>query len=303
MAKASKNKKKAPGKTGTKMEQKKAPAPKAVAGSRASFKNTPHKNTPHTGTPQGPSGKLLTPLASGNLFLYSRNAIEAALKNKARECLRLIGTDKALAGARNLTRLRPGLALAPVSDPTLLDRLAPPGAPHQGLLLEVRPLPGRSLDDFTPLAGQKNILLMLDQVNDPHNVGACLRSAAALGARALITQDRHTPGETGVLARSAAGALETLPWVRTPNLAQALDRLKDMGYWSIGLAGDTDLTLNSVQMGDNIVIVMGSEGKGLRPLVRKHCDTTVKIPMTDKVESLNVSNAAAIALYQLGFDT
>jgi 23S rRNA (guanosine2251-2'-O)-methyltransferase len=241
----------------------------------------------------------LSPKAKDGYFLFGRHAVEAALANPARECVRLVGTKRALPGVP-ISALRPNVPIEALEDDTPIRSTVPADAPHQGLLLEVRPLPGTDILDLAPVAGQRNILLMLDQVTDPHNVGACLRSASALGARALITQDRNSPSESGTLARASSGGLETLPWARVANLAQALETLRDMGYWHVGLDGQTDTSLRPIVMGDNIVIVMGSEGRGLRPLVRKHCDAVAKIPMTGRVESLNVSNAAAIALYELG---
>ncbi len=230
-------------------------------------------------------------------LLYGRNAVKAALLNEDRENLRLIGTGKALESLDCKTSVP--IPVETISDLENILTCVPRDAPHQGIFLETRPLPGCALEDLNPAEGQKNIILMLDQVTDPQNVGACLRSAAAFGARALVTQDRNSPSESGALARASAGGLEITPWVRAANLAQALETLKDMGYWHIGLDGHTDASLKSADMGNNIVIVMGSEGKGLRPLVRKHCDLIAKIPMTGAVESLNVSNAAAIALYEL----
>lgn len=232
---------------------------------------------------------------SDSYILYGRNSVLAALANPARECLKLYGTNKALEDIPQ-ERAIPREAIA---SPDAMRSYIPFDAPHQGLFMEVRPLPSLHLDDLSPAGGPKNIILMLDQVTDPHNVGACLRTAAAFGARALITQDRNSPAESGVLARASAGGLEITPWLRCINLAQALDTLKDMGYWHVGLDGHTDVSIKDIDMGDNIVIVMGSEGKGLRPLVRKHCDAIAKIPMSGKVESLNVSVAAAIALYAL----
>lgn len=241
----------------------------------------------------------LTPKSPDGYFLFGRHAVEAALLNPARECVRLVGTRRALSAVPQRAQ-RAGVPCDVIEDDALLRTAVPADAPHQGILLEVRPLPGVDLHDLTPKTGERNILLMLDQVTDPHNVGACLRSAAALGARALITQDRNSPSESGTLARASSGGLEALPWTRVPNLSQALDTLKEIGYWHVGLDGQTDTAIRDIDIGDNIVIVMGSEGKGLRPLVRKHCDAIAKIPMTDRVESLNVSNAAAIALYELG---
>jgi len=254
---------------------------------------------PHSEGRPRQSGPALTPKHKNGFFLFGRHAVEEALRNPKRECIRLVGTPKAVQ-ASGLAAIRPNLHVDIIEDDSVLRSAVPADSPHQGILLEVRPLPGLDLLDLEPTAGEKNIILMLDQVTDPHNVGACLRSAAALGARALITQDRNSPGESGVLARAAAGGLETLPWVRAANLAQALEALKDMGYWHVGLDGHTETEIGNISMGNNVVIVMGSEGKGLRPLVRKHCDAIAKIPMTGKVESLNVSNAAAIALYEMG---
>ena len=232
-----------------------------------------------------------------SVFLYGRNSVEAALANPDRECIRLFATDRA-AGALS-PALRERTAVLSMPNPEMFSELIPTDAPHQGLVLEVRPLPGLAIEDMQPLEGRKNIILMLDQVTDPQNVGACLRSAAAFGARALITQDRNSPMESGALARASAGGLEVTPWLRVANLAQTLEGLRDFGYWHVGLDGGTKQTLKQVNLGDNIVIVMGSEGKGLRPLVQKTCDMIAKIPMSGQVESLNVSNAAAIALYEL----
>ncbi|WP_262689436.1 23S rRNA (guanosine(2251)-2'-O)-methyltransferase RlmB [Kordiimonas aestuarii] len=243
------------------------------------------------------SVKPLSPRNRDGFFLFGRHAVEAALKNPARECVRLIGSTKALTA--DLTGIRPNLRSEQIDDDAVLRASVPSDSPHQGILLEVRPLPGHDISELAPVSGRKNIILMLDQVTDPHNVGACIRSAAALGARALITQDRNSPGESGTLARASSGGLEILPWLRVANLSQTLDALRDIGYWHVGLDGHTETSIRDVKLGDNLVIVMGSEGKGLRPLVRKHCDAIVKIPMSGQVESLNVSNAAAIALYEL----
>lgn len=244
------------------------------------------------------SGNTIALRSPDNVLLYGRNAVEAALKNPARKLVRLMATVK---NRDWLESNNPPAALK-IDILESVDSIAPllpEGAPHQGIFLETRPLSEVSIEDLHPLEGRKNVILMLDQVTDPQNVGACLRSAAAFGARAVITQDRNSPGETGMLARASAGGLEVTPWVRAINLAQALETLKGMGYWHVGLDGNTEASLKAADLGDNVVIVMGSEGKGLRPLVRKQCDLIVKIPMSGAVESLNVSNAAAIALYEM----
>ncbi len=142
------------------------------------------------------------------------------------------------------------------------------------------------------------MVLILDQVTDPHNVGAIIRSAAAFGARAIITTDRHAPPESGTLAKSASGALEVLPWVRVTNLSRALDSLAEMGYWRLGLDGTAEMSIREADFGKNIALVMGAEGRGLRKGSRTHCDALIKLPIRRTVESLNVSNAAAIALYE-----
>jgi 23S rRNA (guanosine2251-2'-O)-methyltransferase len=143
------------------------------------------------------------------------------------------------------------------------------------------------------------VIMILDQVTDPHNVGAILRSSAAFGAVGLIIPDRHAPDETGTLAKSASGALERLPLVRAINLVRALEDLKKAGFWIAGMAGEAKQTLAEAKLSGRVAIVMGSEGEGLRRLTREHCDHLVKLPQTDLVESLNVSNAAAVALYEL----
>lgn len=179
-----------------------------------------------------------------------------------------------------------------------LGRLVPADAPHQGLVLEVEPLEDVFLDEL--LGGEGDApLLVLDQVTDPHNVGAILRSAAAFGARGVVTQDRHSPPEGGALARAASGALEVVPWARVVNLARALDEIAEAGFWRIGLAGEAERTLAETLGSARIALVLGAEGEGMRPNTGAHCDELARLPISDKVESLNVSNAAAVALYAI----
>ncbi|MBE1236313.1 23S rRNA (guanosine(2251)-2'-O)-methyltransferase RlmB [Phaeovibrio sulfidiphilus] len=230
----------------------------------------------------------------GTFWLFGRHAVEAALANPKRTCLRLNGTPEALEGLRNP---RPELKPEPVTRMDLDLRL-PPGAIHQGLALLVRPLRSWSVEDVAALEGPA-VVVMLDQVSDPHNVGAIWRSAAAFGVKAVIVQDRNSPDETGVLARSACGALERVPAVRASNLSRALDTLKEGGFWCAGLEARGETLLSEAKLGERIVVVLGAEGSGLRRLVREHCDVLVRLPMSGDMESLNVSNAAAITFYDL----
>ena len=146
-------------------------------------------------------------------------------------------------------------------------------------------------------ADSRRPLIILDQVTDPHNIGAVLRSAAAFDAAAIVTQDRHSPPESGVIARSASGALEIVPWVRVVNLSRAMDEMAEAGFWRIGLTGNSDLTLKDALGDARIALVLGAEGEGMRHNTEVHCDQLARLPISPRMESLNVSNAAAIALY------
>jgi 23S rRNA (guanosine2251-2'-O)-methyltransferase len=165
------------------------------------------------------------------------------------------------------------------------------------VVVEVEPLEDVWLDDLLTQAPERAVLLVLDQVTDPHNVGAILRSAAAFGAVGLVTQDRHSPPESGVVAKAASGSLERVPWARVVNLARALDDIGNAGYWRIGLAGDAEMELKQALGPARVALVLGAEGAGLRPNTREHCDALARLPIGEAVESLNVSNAAAVALY------
>ncbi|MET3724156.1 23S rRNA (guanosine(2251)-2'-O)-methyltransferase RlmB [Sphingomonas trueperi] len=224
---------------------------------------------------------------------YGRHAVLAALANPERTVRKIWGTREALS-ALDLPPVIP-IVYADVAD---LGRLVPADAPHQGLVIEVDPLEEIWLGDLLEQGeGDMRPLLVLDQVTDPHNVGAILRSAAAFGALGIVTQDRHAPPETGTLARSAAGTLEVVPWVRVVNLSRALDEIAEAGFWRIGLTGHAKATLAEVMTAGRIALVLGAEGEGMRQNTEAHCDTLARLPISPKVESLNVSNAAAVALY------
>jgi len=227
---------------------------------------------------------------------WGRHPVSAALANPARTVRRVWGTREALAAFGGFPSDLP-VTYAEVAD---LGRLVPQDAPHQGVVIEVDPLPDIWLGDLLEEAaneGPDRPLIVLDQVTDPHNVGAVLRSAAAFNAIGIVTQDRHAPPESGALARSASGALETVPWVRVVNLARALDEIGEAGFWRIGLTGHTDRTLAQAIGSGRVALVLGAEGEGMRQNTEAHCDELAKLPISHKVESLNVSNAAAIALY------
>jgi 23S rRNA (guanosine2251-2'-O)-methyltransferase len=219
--------------------------------------------------------------------------VTAALANPNRTVRKIWGTREALA-ALDLPPVVP-ITYADAAD---LGRLVPADAPHQGLVAEVDPLEDMWLGDLL-LEGRddQRPLVVLDQVTDPHNVGAILRSAAAFDALGIVTQDRHAPPESGTVARSASGALETVPWIRVVNLARALEEIAEAGFWRIGLTGHADQTLAQAMGTQRIAIVLGAEGEGMRQNTEAHCDELAKLPISSKVESLNVSNAAAIALY------
>lgn len=228
---------------------------------------------------------------------WGRHAVAAALGNPKRTIVRAWATREA-AEALGF----PGDVPVTYADVADLGRLVPGDAPHQGVVVEAEPLEEVWLDDVLGAAPDSAILLVLDQVTDPHNVGAILRSAAAFGAIAIVTQDRHSPPEGGALAKAASGALEVVPWVRTVNLARALGDIAEAEFWRIGLAGDTDTLLKDALGPKRVALVLGAEGAGLRPNTREHCDALARLPISGAVESLNVSNAAAIALYAASVD-
>lgn len=230
---------------------------------------------------------------AGRPRFWGRHAVTSALANPERTVRKLWGTREALASL-DLPPVLP-VVYADVAD---LGRMVPSDAPHQGLVAEVDPLEEIWLGDLLEQGrDDSRPLIILDQVTDPHNVGAVLRSAAAFDALGIVTQDRHAPPESGALARAASGALETVPWVRVVNLSRALEEIAEASFWRIGLTGHAPQTLAETMGEERIAIVLGAEGEGMRQNTEAHCDQLAKLPISPKVESLNVSNAAAIALY------
>lgn len=233
--------------------------------------------------------------ASGaDIWLYGYHAVVAALKNKNRAVLRLLTTSET---AKELAQER---IEARVSPETVsrgeIARFLPEGAVHQGIALLTHPLPALAVEDLD--LSESGVIVVLDQVTDPHNVGAILRSAAAFGAKAVITPEKNAPEMTGVLAKSACGAAECVPLIYVSNLVRAMNTLKENGWWCVGLDGYADSVMHETDLPEKCVLVMGAEGSGLRRLTAENCDLTVKLRISEKMESLNVSNAAAVALYE-----
>jgi len=258
-------------------------------------------NRPARGGNGGP------PQISGKrIWLYGIHPVLAALANPRRRAVRVLMTADAEAsiGARLevLGQSNPsGLPTPEIVSREIIDRSLPRGAVHQGVAAQVQGLDDTDIEDICRATeGLDNArVIILDQVTDPHNVGAVIRSAAAFNAAAVILPERNSPGDGGVLAKSASGALERVALVRVVNLARTLQRLKQAGFWCVGLDGDAQTPINEADLSGRVALVLGAEGEGLRRLTREHCDLMVRIPINRGMDSLNVSNAAAIALYEL----
>jgi 23S rRNA (guanosine2251-2'-O)-methyltransferase len=236
---------------------------------------------------------------SNHLWLYGIHACKMALQNPHRQIISILATsdgvlDKVLTDPTR-TQNQPKVKLI---DRQRLETLLPPGAVHQGIAVQVVPLSHMMIEDLEHDPAPNQCVVVLDQVSDPHNVGAILRSAAVFGAKAVILTDRNAPPETGVLAKSASGALELVPIIRVTNLAHALKDLKGIGFWCVGFAESGEQTLDQIDLKGKIALVMGAEGEGMRRLTKDLCDFTVCLPVESTFSTLNVSNAAAIALYE-----
>ena len=249
---------------------------------------------PRRPRPEGSSGQP-------GVWVYGAHAVAAALANPARHPRRIL----ALPDSEFIRKLKdPPVSIESV-DRQRLDSILGHNAVHQGIAILCDPIPEANFDEACePVPGRRNVIVLLDQVTDPHNVGAIIRSAAAFGARAVIMTDRNAPEATGTLAKAASGALERVPLLRVPNLARALDDVADLGYWRIGLDASAPANLaETAATIENVALVLGAEGEGLRRLTIDKCDHLARLPMTGEMESLNVSNAAAVALYALAVRT
>ncbi len=236
------------------------------------------------------------------LWLYGHHAVSAALTNPSRKCQDLLVTpDAATRLAKTLDLLEPQRmpALQEVSAADI-DAVLPGGAVHQGVALKASRLDQAHIDEACAVReDERNVVVVLDHVTDPQNVGAVLRSAAAFGARALVLTQSHAPSETGSLAKAASGALDTVPYVQISNLARALDQLAELGYWRVGMASQAETTLPESDLSGNVALVLGAEGSGLRRLTAAKCDHLARLPTNPDFPDLNVSNAAAVALYEI----
>jgi 23S rRNA (guanosine2251-2'-O)-methyltransferase len=228
---------------------------------------------------------------TGPVYLYGLHTVRAALDNPHRIKKELLATPNALMRLKESGEL--GSVTVSETNPKELDRLLGGDAVHQGVALEVDPVSRFGLDDIHPL----ELVVVLDQITDPHNVGAILRTACAFGAAAVITTARHSPRETGVMAKAASGALDLVPMIEVKNLADALQKLKDRGMLVLGFDSEAEAPLRPRQGNQPLAIVMGAEDKGLRQRTRELCDEMVRLDMAGPIKSLNVSNAAAIALF------
>lgn len=232
-------------------------------------------------------------MSDENDVIYGAHPVEEALKNPKRKFVKLTCT---LNGAERLKPFTQPLGITPeIVNPKVLDRRVEPDAVHQGMILEAKPLRQPQLNEIE----QSGVVVMLDQVTDPHNVGAILRSCAAFQVTAVVTTARHSAEASGVLFKAASGAYEHVPFVKVTNLARAMEELRDTGFRLVGLDSEAEIALGAVDKTPPLALVLGAEGRGLRELTRKNCDVVAKLDFSGAIRSLNVSNAAAVALYVL----
>jgi 23S rRNA (guanosine2251-2'-O)-methyltransferase len=230
---------------------------------------------------------------AGAHLLYGFHSVREALANPRRRFIRLLATENALA---RLTEGGLDLPIQPdIVRPDVIGRMLTPDAVHQGVLLEADPPPAPTLDSLPA----DSLLIALDQITDPHNVGAIMRSACAFGVSGIITTMRHSPEVTGVLAKAASGALEHLPIIPVQNLVRTLEELGERGFLRIGLDSEAPVDFATAELRRPLILVLGAEGKGLRQSTRATCDVLARIDLPGAIRSLNVSNAAAVSLYAM----
>jgi len=258
---------------------------------RKPWPRSPHDRPRRKRMPPRARFRPAQPSAEGPAMLYGWHTVKAALENPARRIRKLLATENAL---RRLKDEDVALPVEPeLVRPDLIDARLGPDAVHQGLLAEADPLRAPSIAELAP----EGIVLVLDQITDPHNVGAILRSAAAFAAKAMVTTARHSPEATGVLAKAASGALELVPMVTVQNLARGLAEMRQRGFLLVGLDSSGERDLAALALRAPLALVLGAEGKGLRQLTKATCDQVARIDVPGEIKSLNVSNAAALALY------
>lgn len=234
------------------------------------------------------------------LIIYGRHAVMSALQNPQRKISKILCTKD---NAEELRKLNAKLNLN-IVERREIDKLLPQDAVHQGFALYCSELENYDLEEIIELSStrEKCHILILDQVTDPQNIGAIIRSCAAFNSLALIMQDKNAPSETGAMVKASAGTIEHLPICRVTNLSRAIEQLKNADFWIIGMDGYAKTTVDKMNKSGKTAIIMGSEGKGMRRLIEEACDSTIKLPMNPQVESLNVSTAAAIVLYEINKD-
>lgn len=229
------------------------------------------------------------------MFIFGTHACLAALGNPMRKIKRV------LISKQTQDELELKFKNLQLVDNRKIESLLPAGSVHQGIAIECEMLAQPDLADFISNVSDKKAqaVIILDQVTDPHNVGAILRTAAAFNIAAIITTSRNAPPESGIMAKSASGAVDIVPYIMVGNLVQAIGQLKKAGYWIYGFDKNATKEISATEFSTKTALVLGAEGKGLRRLTAEHCDIMLNIPMSEKMESLNVSNAAAIAMYEL----
>lgn len=242
------------------------------------------------------------PKKSSALYLYGRHPVVAAINNPKRQINAILVTAENADEVKKLCiSTNRNTGLVKVVERKEIDKILPQDAVHQGMIAQVKELECYDITDICNMSENKEkcFVLILDQVTDPQNIGAIIRSCVAFDALALIIQDKNSPAESGAMAKASAGMIEHLPIARVTNLSRAIEELKKCGFWTVGMDGYATDNIDKINKNGKTAIIMGSEGKGMRRLIEESCDITVRLPISEKVESLNVATAAAITLYEM----